>query len=118
MTKHFAVGVDIGGTFTDVVLIDRRTGAARAASALLEITPQVPVVERMAAIWGPDLAPMLLALIESAPGATALRRLCDYTDGYPEAVDALAALSIYPEAAEPDQAAVSDAGLPPKDSSL
>lgn len=66
-----------------------RTGdlraAAQAACALLSIAPHVPVVERMAAIWGPDLEPMLLVLIEATTDAAVLERLGDYTARFPAA---------------------------------
>jgi len=38
--KCIAVGVDIGGTFTDVILVDERTGAVRSAKVLT--TPERP----------------------------------------------------------------------------
>jgi hypothetical protein len=60
-------------------------GGARAAAALLVVAQHVPVVERMAAIWGPELEPMLSVLIEEAPDATVLERLRDYTPGMPVA---------------------------------
>lgn len=64
------------------------TDAARAAGVLLSIAPHVPVIERMAAIWGPDIEPMLMALIASAPDDNVLIRLGDYTVGYPKVEEA------------------------------
>lgn len=58
---------------------------ARAAGALLSVAAQAPIVERMAAIWGPDLEPMLDVLIEEAPNADVLARLGDYTAALPGA---------------------------------
>lgn len=65
--------------------------AARAAGVLLSVHPHVPVIERLAAIWGPDLSPMLAALIAAAPDTAVLTRLTDYTDGSPELDAAIAA---------------------------
>lgn len=58
--------------------------AARATGVLLSVHPHVPVVERMAAIWGPDISSMLAALIAAAPHQDVLTRLGDYTHEFPE----------------------------------
>lgn len=59
-------------------------GAARAALALLAAAPEVPVIEALAAAWGPDLAPWLEALIDASAGnLDDLVRVAPYTAGYP-----------------------------------
>ncbi|MEL6349784.1 MAG: hypothetical protein AAFV53_42165 [Myxococcota bacterium] len=57
-------------------------GAARAAAALLDAAPGSPVVEEIVAIWGPDLPPLLLALIVEARSQDVLDRLAHYTRWY------------------------------------
>jgi N-methylhydantoinase A len=46
--KYAAVGVDIGGTFTDVILVDERTGVVHAAKVLT--TPERPEQAVLAAV--------------------------------------------------------------------
>ena len=46
--KHIAIGVDIGGTFTDVILVDERAGTVYSAKVLT--TPEHPAQAVLAAV--------------------------------------------------------------------
>ena len=46
--KHIAIGVDIGGTFTDVILVDERTGGVSSAKVLT--TPKQPAQAVLTAV--------------------------------------------------------------------
>lgn len=46
--KHIAIGVDIGGTFTDVILVDERAGAVYSAKVLT--TPEHPAQAVLTAV--------------------------------------------------------------------
>lgn len=66
--------------------------AAEAGARALEAAPGLPVVEAMAAVWGPDLDPLLCALLPHLRSATAADALAVHAPGCPVFAGRLAAV--------------------------
>ncbi len=57
--------------------------AAEAAACALEAAPAVPVVEAMAAVWGPDMDPLLCRLLTHLRSAAAADALAVHAQSFP-----------------------------------
>lgn len=57
--------------------------AAEAAIRALETDPGAPVIETLAAVWGPDLDPLLCRMLPHLRSARAARLLEPYAEGFP-----------------------------------
>jgi hypothetical protein len=57
---------------------------ALAAARMLEIRPRVPIVAWLAAVWGPDLEPLLLRVVSHLRQRTAWRALREQARHWPE----------------------------------
>ena len=67
-----------------LLAVDDLDHAAAGIVALLEVVPEFGVIERIAARWGPALAPLLTAALPHIPHRALAAQLSRYTRWYPD----------------------------------